>query len=139
VTVIALDLGGKRVGIAKSDELGLMAHAMPFLDASPEEDLLKQLGKIIFETKASKVIVGHPLQMTGEAGIAAQNVEKRVERLRERFPQVPFELWDERLTTKAAEVFLRESGQSQAKRRKRVDSLSAQIMLQNYLDLKRGS
>ena len=134
-----MDLGGKRVGIAKSDELGLMAHALPFIDAQPAESFLNRLEKVLEETKASRVIVGHPLAMTGESGIAAQKIEKQVESFRERFPRIPFELRDERLTTKSAHVYLRTSGQSQTKRRQKVDSLSAQILLQDYLDLNRRS
>ncbi len=137
--MIALDLGGKRVGIAKSDELGLMAHALPFIDAQPAESFLDRLAKVIEGTRASRVIVGHPIAMTGGSGLAAQKFERQVELFRERFPRIAFELRDERLTTKSAQVYLRTSGQSQTKRRQKVDSLSAQIQLQDYLDLKRRS
>ena len=135
---LALDLGEKRVGIAKSDELGMFAHALSYVEFVSEENFYEELKRLIEEFEPARVIVGYPLALTGERGIAAQKVEKKVEVFRERFPKMTFELWDERLTTKAAEMYLRASGKSQTKRRQRVDSLSAQILLQDYMDANKG-
>jgi len=137
--LIALDLGEKRVGVAKSDALGLMAHAMPLIEFKSLEDFTERLGVLLNEIQPEKVIVGHPRTLTNETGIAAEKIEKKVEFFRSKYPHVPFELWDERLTTKEAEGYLRESGGSRRKRKQRVDSLAAQIILQTYLDTKRGS
>ena len=137
--VIALDLGTKRIGIAKSDELGLMAHALPMIEYKSEDYFLNELKKLLGEIQPEVVLIGYPKTLEDKVGIAAQKTEEKVKRLRSQFPDTNFELIDERLTTKEAEMYLRESGKSRAKRKQRVDSLASQILLQNYLDLKRKS
>ena len=138
MSIIALDLGQKRIGVAKSDGLGLMSHALPMIEFKSDDYFAAEFGKLLEEYRPEKVIVGYPVTLAGEVGIAAQKIEGMVEGLRKRFPDMAFELVDERLTTKEAEMYLRESGQSKAKRKARVDSLSAQILLQTYLDSKRN-
>jgi putative Holliday junction resolvase len=137
LTVIALDLGTKRVGVAKSDELGLMAHALDYIEYKSEEDFILRLSKLLEEMRPEKIIVGHPKTLDGRVGIAAEKIEKQVDSLRAKLPGGVFELWDERLTSKEAECYLRASGKSRSKQREKVDSLSAQILLQSYLDFKR--
>jgi len=136
--LLGLDLGEKRIGIAKSDELGMMAHALPFLLVKTKSNLVEILKPIFSEWNPTKVIVGHPLTLQGGKSKQTQKIEGQVEILRQSFPELGFELWDERLTTKEAEGYLRESGVSGSKRRQKVDSLSAQILLQHYLDAKKS-
>ena len=138
MSIIALDLGQKRIGVAKSDGLGLMAHALPMIEFKSDDYFVAEFAKLLDEYKPKKVIVGHPKTLDGKIGIAAQKIEEKVEGFKQKFPDMDFELVDERLTTKEAEMYLRESGQSKAKRKARVDSLSAQILLQFYLDANRG-
>jgi putative Holliday junction resolvase len=136
--MISLDLGSKRVGVSRSDELGLMAHPLAMIPCESDEKFNQEFSAVLKEYSPEKVIVGLPITMQGEEGIAAVNIKKKVERLQDLYPDVVFEFWDERLTTKQAEHYLRESGASQKKRRSRVDSLSAQILLQSYLDANRS-
>jgi putative Holliday junction resolvase len=137
--ILSLDLGGRRVGVAKTDESEFLASALPMIPIERPEDLVVPLGKLIAEFKPRKVVVGYPITLKGEVGIAAQNTGKQVEFLKSQFPETAFELWDERLTSKEAEVYLRSTDQSRRKRKAKIDSLSAEILLQGYLDAKKGN
>jgi len=138
MVIIGIDHGKKRVGIAKSDELGMFAHALCFFKAEPEEELFRKIANLIDETKAEICVVGLPLQMDGSEGIAAQGVMAFVERMKA-VVTIPIEAYDERLTTAEAMEYLRASGMSGKKKRKKVDALAAQIMLQGYIDEMKAS
>lgn len=134
---LGVDLGEKRVGVARSDETGTIAEALATLEFKSKEDLLNQLRTWVEKARPRKMIVGLPQSMTGEAGAAAQKVMARVEWLKSRLP-LEWVLWDERFTTVEAERVLLEADLSRKKRKGIRDRVAAQRILQSYLDCLNG-
>lgn len=130
---LGLDLGEKRVGVARSDETGTIAEAAETLSYKTREDLLEQLRKVVGEVSPEKIIVGLPQTLRGEEGFAAKKVLTLVDWLKEEI-RVEWVLWDERFTTAEAERILLEADLSRRKRRGLRDRLAAQRILQSYLD-----
>jgi len=135
--ILALDLGKSRIGLAVSDELGWTAHGLPTLERiGPKKDLAK-LRDIVAQYQVRKLVVGLPRNMNGSLGPQANLVLEFIEQLKKklRLDVIP---WDERLTTQAAERVLIEADMSRSKRRKKVDQVAAVLILQGYLDSRRG-
>ena len=130
---LGLDLGEKRVGVARSDETGTIAEALATLTFRGKEDLLKQLRSCFGEFNPEKIIVGLPKTLRDEIGPAAQKVLHWVDWFKTRLPG-EWILWDERLTTAEAERILLEADLSRTKRKNVRDQLAAQRILQSYLD-----
>ncbi|MCC6234396.1 MAG: Holliday junction resolvase RuvX [Verrucomicrobiales bacterium] len=131
--ILALDHGTVRIGVAISDELGMLAHPLDFIPAEPLADFLKRVAALIPEREIALIVVGMPRNMDGSYGPAAQKVEAFVHLLRETIP-IPVRTWDERLTSLQAHRMLAETGARERERRGRVDSSAAAILLQSYLD-----
>ena len=134
--ILGIDLGKARIGVAVSDELGMLAHPVETIPASGEA--LKRIAQIVKEKDAERVIVGLPRHMNGSVGIGATEALAFAEKLR---GQVSCEVitWDERLTTTAANRVLRASGRKTRDSRAFVDQVAAQMILQGYLDSLGGS
>lgn len=132
---LGLDLGQKRVGVARSDEGGIIAEAMATLTYKTKDDLLNQLRPIFHDLRPEKVVVGLPETEEGQRGPAAQKVAAFTDWLKERLPG-EWVLWDERFTTVEAEQILLEADLSRKKRKGIRDRLAAQRILQRYLDAK---
>ena len=134
--ILGIDLGKARIGVAVSDELGMLAHPVETVPASG--DPLKRIAQIVKEKDAERVIVGLPRHMNGTVGIGATEALAFAEKLR---GQVSCEVvtWDERLTTTAANRALRASGRKTRDSRAFVDQVAAQMILQGYLDSLGGS
>lgn len=141
--IIGLDFGLKRIGIAYSDESGLIA--MPLMTLKAEKKTEATIVKLLvelqkhqdnFRYKISEIVIGLPLMMSGQVGFLADEVKNFVELLKQAI-HVPIISWDERLTTVMAERSLRESSLSRKKRSQLVDTIAAVIILQNYLDHKK--
>lgn len=132
---MGLDVGSKTVGIALSDELGWTAQGLETLKINEEENVFgfDELGKIIKEYDVSKVVVGLPKNMNGTIGPRGEASQFFARELEERFG-VPVVLWDERLTTVAAERVLLEADVSRKKRKKVIDKMAAMMILQGYLN-----
>jgi putative Holliday junction resolvase len=130
---MGIDLGDKRVGIAVSDELGITAQAVKTLQRHGLDALVNDVIEIIRDKEVSRVVVGLPLNMNGSEGPRAEGARAFAARLEEA-AKVPCTLWDERLTTRAAERLLIEGEVSRKKRRNVVDQLAAQLILQGFLD-----
>lgn len=130
---VGLDLGEKRVGVARSDEGGTLAEPLATLSYKTKEDLLRQLREWIGTLQPKRVVVGLPRTLRGEMGFAAKKVVELVEWLK---PHLSAEwvFWDERFTTAEAERILLEADLSRRKRRGIRDRLAAQRILQSYLD-----
>ncbi|SHG71936.1 Holliday junction resolvase RuvX [Virgibacillus chiguensis] len=135
--ILGLDVGSKTIGVAVSDALGWTAQGITTIKWN--ENVLTSaddaLGEIITEHEVGKAIIGLPKNMNGTIGergeasiIFAKHMEKKF--------QIPTELWDERLTTIAAERVLLEADVSRKKRKKVVDKMAAVMILQGYLDQK---
>ncbi|GAM16131.1 Holliday junction resolvase RuvX [Mesobacillus selenatarsenatis] len=132
---MGLDVGSKTVGIALSDELGWTAQGLETLKINEEENVFgfDELGKIIKEYDVDKVVVGLPKNMNGTIGPRGEASQFYARELEERFG-VPVILWDERLTTVAAERVLLEADLSRKKRKKVIDKMAAMMILQGYLN-----
>ena len=131
--ILALDLGKKRIGLALSDPLGLTAQGLPTLERVNIRTDLAELDRLAAENDVELILLGLPLHMSGDEGRQAGHAREFAQRLTERTGR-QVRLWDERLTTVAAQRVLKSSGVSIAKRAKAVDRLSAQILLESYLE-----
>lgn len=130
--LLGLDIGHRRIGVAVSDPMGMVASPRGYVLVGRDAGL-GEVCALVKRLEAVRVIVGLPLAMDGRERDAAQGVRAWVERLRERV-RVPIELWDERLSTTAAERALLESGMRREKRKVRRDAVAAALILQSYLD-----
>jgi putative Holliday junction resolvase len=131
--ILALDHGTKRIGLAISDEMGIIAQPLEFLPAEPLQDFLKQLKNTVETREVGEILVGIPRNMNGTYGPAAEKAREFVTALQGVFA-IPIKTWDERLTSVQANRFLIETGMRREKRKQRVDQTAAAILLQSYLD-----
>lgn len=131
--ILSLDVGEKRIGMAVSDVLGLIAQQLETLTRRNEEDDFRRIKDIIKEKAISEVVVGFPLNMDGSEGPKAAEINKFIEGLKKEC-DVPIKIWDERLTTREANRILEAADVSRKKRKKLDDKLAAQLILQSYLD-----
>jgi putative Holliday junction resolvase len=131
--ILALDHGSKRIGVAVSDELKMLAQPLEFIPAEPFSDFLIRLKELIEEKQVELVLVGMPRNMNGSYGPAALKVEEFVAAL-SRAITVPIKTWDERLTSAQANRYLIEGNVRREKRKQKVDQMAAAILLQSYLD-----
>jgi putative Holliday junction resolvase len=135
--VAALDLGKVRVGLAVSDELGVMAHPRAPLAGSNQKKLIGELIALAREEKIRRFLVGLPLNRAGEEGREAKRIRKFAQALADA-TGLEIELVDERFTTVEATRRLREGGVSARSGRQRVDGASAAVLLQAWLDRARA-
>ncbi len=131
--ILALDHGTKRIGVAVSDELKIIAQPLEYILAEPFADFLTRLKKILIEKEIDLILIGNPRNMDGSYGPAAQKVETFVGVLKTAIT-VPIKLWDERLTSSQANKILIQSGVRRDQRKEKVDKMAAAILLQSYLD-----
>lgn len=132
--VLGIDYGGKRVGFAISDELGIVATPLAVHTRKHGDDAVDEALRICSERGIGKIVVGLPLNMDGSSGPAVEQVEQFVEKLRERGEGLEVETWDERMSSLSAERVLIEGDMRREKRKEVIDKIAAQIILQNYLD-----
>jgi putative Holliday junction resolvase len=133
VRILALDPGSKRVGVAVSDELKMIAQPLEFILSEPFDAFLARLKEIIREKEVEMILVGLPRNMDGSYGPAALKAQEFAAALKAKFA-VPIKTWDERLTTAMAQRFLIQAGVRRDKRKEKVDKTAAAILLQSYLD-----
>ena len=131
--VCALDLGAVRVGVAITDELGLMAHPRGALAAKPRPVFLAALKAIVDDEKVGRIVVGFPLDMRGTEGEAARRARDTAQAIAD-VTGCAVELFDERLTTVEAQRALTDSGVKGKKARARIDEAAAVAILQAWLD-----
>ncbi|HIS30975.1 MAG TPA: Holliday junction resolvase RuvX [Candidatus Limivivens intestinipullorum] len=134
--IIGLDFGSKTVGVAVSDGLGLTAQAVEIIRRTSENKLRQTLARIetlIAEYEVGKIVLGFPKNMNDTIGERGEKTLAFKEML-ERRTGLPVILWDERLTTVAADRVLIESGVRREKRKNYVDQIAAAFILQGYLD-----
>jgi len=131
--VMGLDVGNKTIGVALSDLLGWTAQGLEVIRRRGIEYDLDRLAEIIDVHEVAKVVVGLPKNMNGTLGPQSEAVQEFVAAFQGRFP-MPVAMWDERLTTVAAEKLLIEADVSRAKRRQVIDKMAAVLILQGYLD-----
>ncbi|MBA3272380.1 MAG: Holliday junction resolvase RuvX [Chthoniobacterales bacterium] len=131
--VLGVDFGQARIGVAVSDELGMLAHPVETIPGANVSAAAKRIAELAREKNVERVIVGLPRHMNGAIGAAAEHVQAFAAKLRPLLT-CPVELWDERLSTTAANRALRDSGAKTRQTRGIVDQVAAQMILQSYLD-----
>lgn len=135
--ILAVDLGSRRIGLALSDPLGLIAQPLPTIPAEGWERDVDNVARIAAQHEATAIVVGLPLRMNGDAGPEARRAERFAEALRAKIP-LPVHTWDERLTTVASEKSLISAGHRRKKRRALIDSAASLLILQSFLDSRRN-
>jgi putative Holliday junction resolvase len=131
--ILAIDHGSKRMGIAVSDELKMIAQPLEFIPAEPFADFLTRLQELIRDKEVELILVGLPRNMDGSYGPAALKVQDFVAALKAAVA-VPIKTWDERLTSAQANRLLIQGHVRREKRKEKVDKMAAAILLQSYLD-----
>ncbi len=134
---MGLDVGTKTVGIAVSDPFGWTAQGVETIPVNTEEEEygLERLDELVRQYEVTRFVVGYPKNMNNTVGPRGEASEAYAELLKERYGH-PVELWDERLSTVAAERTLLEADVSRKKRAKVIDKMAAVMILQGYLDSK---
>ena len=133
MSVLALDIGSVRIGVATANELRI-ATPLETIDARPRRAALERIRQLVDERRVVTIVVGLPLQLDGTEGVAVRKTRRLVDALREVAPDVEIAEWDERLTSVAAESSLIESGVRRKARKKVIDQVAAVLILQGYLD-----
>ncbi|MFQ5650364.1 MAG: Holliday junction resolvase RuvX [bacterium] len=131
--ILGIDYGEKRIGVAISDPMCIIAQGLPTIVYNTFSEALHNLEKIASEYSVCRIVVGLPLTMKGTAGFAVKRTRTFVQRLKERVP-LPVVFLDERFSTTIAHRALTELGISPSKNRQKVDKIAATIILQDYLD-----
>ena len=131
---LGIDLGAARVGLALSDDLGMMAHPLETVQVKGAGDLAAYVAGVIRREKVEVVVIGLPRNMDGSHGPAAAKTREFGEKLRGKAPGCEVRYWDERLTSVAAQKALHETGRNVKKSRPVIDQVAAQMILQGYLD-----
>src|SRR5690606_27271198 len=131
--IMAFDYGTKRVGVAVTDPLQLIATALETVHARDIQDYVKAY---VSREAVGAFVVGMPRQLDGSASESAQHVRGFVRSLRRAFPAIPVETIDERFTSKMASASIAQSGMTKKKRQDKslIDSVSAVLILQSYLE-----
>ncbi len=127
---LGIDYGSVRVGLALSDEIGMLA--MP-LETVENARAFERILEVVAEKQVESIVVGMPRNMDGSYGPKAEEVRKFAERLKATVA-IEIHFWDERLTTKSVERMLIEADVSRKRRKEVIDKLAAQQILQGYLD-----
>ncbi|MBU3804480.1 MAG: Holliday junction resolvase RuvX [Candidatus Cellulosilyticum pullistercoris] len=136
--ILGLDYGTKTTGVAVSDPMGWTAQGLEIIRRQEEEHLkatINRIAELCAEYKVEKIVLGLPKNMNNTLGERGEKTLLFKEKLEARL-KLPVEMWDERLSTVAAESVLLEADMSRKKRKNVIDKLAATIILQNYLDAK---
>ena len=131
--ILALDHGTRRIGVALSDELKMLAQPLEYIPAEPFAGFLVRLKTLLAENEVELLLVGLPRNMNGSYGPAALKVQDFVAVLKGAIA-VPIKTWDERLTSAQANRLLIQANVRRDKRKEKVDKMAAAILLQSYLD-----
>lgn len=135
--IMGLDLGERRVGVAVSDELGMLAHPLTTLEVQGDRSLLDQVGTLARENAVERLVVGLPLNQDGSVGPRAQRVQTLSRKLADA-TALPVDEIDERFSSQAAQRVLDQAPRKKTRQEKgRLDRIAAVIILQSYLDQRR--
>jgi len=131
--ILAIDYGRKRIGLALSDELGITARPLATLVRTNRRNDLRRLREICRTNSVTRILVGHPLRLNGEAGEMAAEAARFASRLK-RDLALDVELVDERLTTWEAEQTVNRSKSPSRRKQHPVDHVAAAVLLREYLE-----
>ena len=138
MVTLALDYGDVRVGIAVSDALGWTANGLTTISRKNPTDhkkTIEEIGKILQERQVQKIVLGYPKNMDGTEGENCKKVQTFAKHLAKAYPHVEIDFFDERLSTATALQTMNFLGAGADDKRKNVDKMAAQIILQGYLDM----
>jgi len=135
--VLAIDYGRKRIGLALSDELQLTAQPLAIMKRANRREDLRRLRDICRKQGVARILVGHPLHITGEAGEMADEAARFAARLRKELG-IEVDLVDERLTSWEAGQIMAEAGSSRQRKESSLDDVAAAIFLREYLERNRS-
>lgn len=130
--ILAIDYGRRRIGLAVSDELGIMAVPVAALERKNRQEDIRRLREVARKYKITLVIIGSPLHLAGHAGEMAQEAARFASRIKKELG-LPVELRDERLTSWEAEQTLKDNS-GRKSRKMHLDSVAAAILLRDFLD-----
>jgi putative holliday junction resolvase len=131
--MMALDHGTRRIGVAVSDEMKMIASPLEYIPADPMDKLIERLQQLIREKEVELILIGMPRNMDGTFGPAAEKVNTFIAALQPHLT-TPIKTWDERLTSVMANRALLQGNVRRDKRKEKVDKMAAAILLQSYLD-----
>ena len=132
--ILGLDVGDKTIGIALSDELHWTAQGVMTLKREGRKKDIPALVQFVTTHDVEEIVLGFPKNMNNTIGERAEKVLKFSRRLEAQLPNIKISLWDERLTTVAANHALLEADVSRKKRKEVIDTVAAVLILQGYLD-----
>lgn len=132
--ILSVDFGDTRTGLAISDVSRFLASGIGYVSPGGIEKTANKVAEVALKEKASAIVVGLPKNMDGSEGFRAARCREFAELLKARLPDIPVAMMDERLTTMSASRYLNETGTRGSQRKGVIDTLSAQIILQNALD-----
>lgn len=131
--ILAVDPGDKRLGLAVSDPLGIIANPLTVINHVSRDENARRIALVAQEQEATRIIVGLPLNSEGEIGPAAKKSVRLANAIR-KFTDTPVELWDESGSTKAAQQAYIQMNVPKKKRSSHLDHIAATVILQSYLD-----
>lgn len=132
--ILALDVGDKTIGVAASDALLITAQGVEVIRRTNLKRDLERLQQLVNEYEAHTIVIGLPKNMNGTIGERGEITQKFAQAVGNAIPQVTIALWDERLSTVAAQKSLIAADVSRAKRKQVIDKMAAVFILQGYLD-----
>jgi len=137
LSVLGLDIGRKRIGVAGCDGLGLMATGLTTIIRKSWREDVNVIAAIIADRQATALVVGLPYTLDGEEGKQAQTVRRYAERL-SKVLNLPLYYSDERLSSIEAEALMRDDGRAPSRHKAEIDRRAAAILLQRWLDRQRS-
>lgn len=136
---LGIDFGKARIGLAITDEIGLMAHPLETVPAQDLGEAADRIVAVVVEKKVDTIVVGLPLHMNGEEGKAVESVRNFTNRFRKKLPDgIEIVEVDERLSTVSAMTKLHAAGRNAKNAKSIIDMASAVEILQDWLDLQDG-
>ena len=135
--IMAIDYGDAHTGIAISDPTGFLAGFTTVIDAYRPEVVVERIAALAKEHGVEELVLGHPINMDGTRGPRSEKAQA-MKALLEETTSLPVTLWDERRTTVSAAAILAENDTFGQKRKARLDSVSAAVLLEHFLDWRRS-
>ena len=132
--ILGVDFGDTRTGLAVSDISRFLASGIGYVSPGGIEKTVAKVAEVAREQRVTAIVVGLPKNMDGSEGFRAERCREFADKLRDTLQNIPVAMMDERLTTMSASRYLNETGTRGANRKGVIDTLSAQIILQNALD-----
>jgi len=134
--ILGLDYGRRRIGIAVSDPMGLIAQPVKTLSILTWEDAVEEISALVEKFEADRIVLGLPLTLRGEIGEMAKEVKRFGETV-SRVIDIPILFWDERLTSVQAQRIIIDMNGKIGRKKEKIDRMASVLMLQNYLDYQR--